>query len=86
MGGSWHGDVNDCWDYCFGREEQVVTRLTSIINTLGLDGIDIDYEYFYEDGQKGSNFDKGAEAQKFLTDVTLGMKNSLDPGSIVAHA
>jgi len=86
MGGSWDGDVNDCWDYCFGREEQVVTRLTSIINTLGLDGIDIDYEYFYEDGQKGSTFDKGAEAQKFLTDVTLGMKNSLDPGSIVAHA
>jgi hypothetical protein len=31
MGGSWSGDVNDCWEYCYGREEQVVNRLVDIV-------------------------------------------------------
>jgi hypothetical protein len=31
MGGSWSGDVNDCWEYCYGREGQVVTRLVEIV-------------------------------------------------------
>ena len=56
MGGSWAGDNNDCWDYCFGREEQVVNQLTSIVNDMGLDGVDIDYEYFHEDNQNGKFF------------------------------
>jgi hypothetical protein len=43
MGGSWSGDNNNCWDYCFGRETQVVNRLTTIVNEMGLDGVDIDY-------------------------------------------
>merc|ERR1711915_187953 len=86
MGGSWAGDVNDCWEYCFGREEQVVSRLTEIVNDMGLDGVDIDYEYFYEDNQNGSGFTKGAEAQKFLKDITLGLKAELPHDSIVTHA
>jgi len=85
MGGSWDGN-NDCWEYCFGRETQVINRVTEIINDMGLDGVDIDYEYYYEDGQNGSNFSKGAEAQFFLREVTLGLKNSLNPGSIITHA
>ena len=85
MGGSWDGN-NDCWEYCFGRETQVVNRLTEIINEMGLDGVDIDYEYFYEDGQNGFNWNLGAEAQKFLKDITVGLKNSLSPGSIITHA
>ena len=44
MGGSWAGDQNDCWEYCYGREQQVVQRLTEIVAELGADGIDIDYE------------------------------------------
>lgn len=85
MGGSWDGN-NDCWEYCFGRETQVVQRLTDIVNEMGLDGVDVDYEYFYEDGQNGFDWNKGAEAQNFLREVTVGLKNSLDPGSIITHA
>jgi chitinase len=86
MGGSWAGDNNDCWDYCFGRETQVVNRLTTIVNEMGLDGVDIDYEYFYEDNQNGSGFTKGAQAQTFLRDVTVGLRNSMPAGSELTHA
>jgi hypothetical protein len=86
MGGSWAGDVNDCWEYCYGKETQVVDQLVTIVNIMGLDGVDIDYEYFYEDGQNGSGFSKGAQAQQFLTDVTVGLKSNLPAGSVVTHA
>jgi len=86
MGGSWNGDKNDCWDYCFGRETQVVNQLTSIVNNMGLDGVDIDYEYFYENNQNGSPFNKGPQAQKFLNDVTIGLRNSMPAGSELTHA
>lgn len=85
MGGSWDGN-NDCWEYCFGREDHVVNRITDIVNELHLDGVDIDYEYFYEDNQNGSGFTKGAQAQKFLKDVTLGLREKLPAGSEITHA
>ena len=85
MGGSWPSDNNDCWEYCYGREEQVVNRLTDIVTELSLDGVDIDYEYFYEDNQNGSGFSKGQEAQYFLKEVTLGLRSSLPAGSEVIH-
>jgi len=85
MGGSWAGDLNNCWEHCFGRETQVVNRLVDIVNELGADGVDIDYEYFYEDGQNGSPFTKGKEAQKFLTDVTVGLRSAL-PKAEISHA
>ncbi|CAB9516523.1 Chitin binding domain [Seminavis robusta] len=86
MGGSWAGDQNDCWEYCYGRESNVVAQLTSIVDDLGADGVDIDYEYFYEDNQNGSGFSKGTQAQNFLTQVTVGLRNSLAPNAIVTHA
>ena len=86
MGGSWHGDINDCWDYCFGREQQLVNQLTRIIETMGLDGIDIDYEYFYDDNQNGRGFRRGEEARKFLIDLTLGLRESLGPDMEISHA
>ena len=76
MRGSWAG----------GRETQVVTQLTEIVNGMGLDGVDIDYEYFYEDNQNGSGFKEGAEAQKLLADITVGLRNSLPEGSEITHA
>ena len=85
MGGSWEGDNNNCWDYCFGNEDYVVERLTDLVTEMGLDGIDIDYEYFYEDGQNGSDFNKGAEAQKFLKDVSLGLRDAM-PNTELTHA
>lgn len=86
MGGSWAGDVNDCWEDCFGLEDQVVDRLVAIVNELDLDGVDLDYEYFVEDNQNGSGFTKGAQALEFLSKVTLGLRNKLSVGSIVTHA
>jgi len=85
MGGSWDG-LNDCWEYCFGRETQVIDRLTDIAAEMGIDGVDIDYEYYYEDGQNNSRFNKGVEAQKFLTDVTLGLRQTLPEGAELTHA
>jgi len=86
MGGSWPASNNDCWDYCFGRETYVVERLTSLVNEMGFDGVDIDYEYYYEDNQNGSGFSKGAEAQTFLRDVTTGLRDSLPTGAELTHA
>lgn len=86
MGGSWAGDVNNCWDYCFGRETQVVDRLTQIVKELNVDGVDIDYEYFYADNQNGSGFAKGAQAINFLSKITSGLKSKLPVGSTVSHA
>jgi len=86
MGGSWAHDVNDCWEYCFNREAEVANRLTDIVDELGLDGVDIDYEYFHEDNQNGSGFSKGAEAQHFLKDLTMRLRSSLPEGSELTHA
>merc|ERR1712194_334306 len=76
MGGSWAGDNNDCWDYCYGKKESVVSQLDTIVRYQNFDGIDIDYEYFYNT----------AEAQNFLRTVTTGLRSRLPSGSIVAHA
>ncbi|GAX28860.1 hypothetical protein FisN_20Lh160 [Fistulifera solaris] len=86
MGGSWAGDVNDCWEYCFGRETQVVDRLVQIVNDLKMDGVDIDYEYFYENDQNGSGFTKGAQAINFLKQVTTGLRSKLPANALVTHA
>ncbi len=47
MGGSWAAietELNHCWDYCFGNEDQLSTDLVSIVQSQGFDGIDLDYE------------------------------------------
>ena len=74
MGGSWDG-VNDCWEYCYGKEEQVINRLVDIVNELGLDGIDLDFEYFVT-----------SEAVSFLNDLNIGLRAALPPGSEITHA
>ena len=86
MGGSWLPAGNGCWENCFGREGKVVEQLTNHVVNLGLDGVDLDYEYYYEDNQKGSGFTKGLEAQIFIRDVTRGLRASLPSGSTITHA
>jgi len=76
MGGSWAGDVNDCWDYCFGKEDSVVDQLDTIVRNQHFDGVDLDYEYFYNT----------PEAQYFIETVTVGLRQRLPVGSIVTHA
>ena len=39
MGGSWSGDANNCWDYCFGKEEELSTSLVNIVDSHNLDGV-----------------------------------------------
>ncbi|CAK0798945.1 unnamed protein product, partial [Prorocentrum cordatum] len=54
MGGSWAGDVNDCWEYCFGRVDSVVSRLVEIVDSQGFDGVDIRLpEYDHSDTSRG---------------------------------
>jgi len=74
MGGSWAGDVNDCWDYCFGKVGSIVSQLTTIVREQDFDGIDIDYEYFHT-----------ATSEVFLKDLTTQLKISLGD-KIVSHA
>lgn len=52
-----------------------MNQLTSLVETYDYDGIDIDYEYFYET----------SAAQNFLTQVTVGLRNAL-PSKIITHA
>eukprot|EP00565_Helicotheca_tamesis_P001321 CAMPEP_0185728828 /NCGR_PEP_ID=MMETSP1171-20130828/4230_1 /TAXON_ID=374046 /ORGANISM="Helicotheca tamensis, Strain CCMP826" /LENGTH=430 /DNA_ID=CAMNT_0028397575 /DNA_START=67 /DNA_END=1359 /DNA_ORIENTATION=- len=76
MGGSWAGDVNNCWDYCFDKASHVVSQLVDIVTTQNFDGVDIDYEYFYNTTAQ----------QNFLRDITTGLKASLPAGqNIVTH-
>lgn len=85
MGGSWSGDQNNCWDYCFGKEDQLTTQLVTIIEDQNLDGIDIDYEYCYDIagsqagkcGQRTSFYSDSA-AQNFLHTMTNLMRIKLD--------
>lgn len=92
MGGSWAGDTNNCWDYCFGKEEQIANRLTSIVKNKMLDGVDIDYEYCYDiegttyrpgyNTQLCNQRDKAiytdAKAQNFLNTLTSKLRVKLD--------
>merc|ERR1712048_1095389 len=74
-GGSWAGDMNDCWEACFGQVESVVSQLTDIVNAQKFDGIDIDYEYFHT-----------SQSAAFLKDLTVGLRRSLGSGKIIYHA
>ena len=85
MGGSWSGDQNNCWDYCFGREDDLSTDLVNIIDSHNLDGIDVDYEYCYDVAGKQSgrcaqrsSLYSDAKAQLFLNSMTSLLRNKLD--------
>lgn len=84
MGGSWDG-VNRCWDHCFGREDEIVSQLGDVVDTWDLDGVDLDYEYFYEDNAQ-FGFTQGTEAQTFIKQMTLKLREGLGPDKIIAHA
>ncbi|EED87251.1 glycoside hydrolase, partial [Thalassiosira pseudonana CCMP1335] len=85
MGGSWSGDQNNCWDYCFGREEELSTSLVNIVGSQQLDGIDIDYEYCYDVAgkqsgrcsQRTSNY-SDSNAQAFLDTLTSKLRVKLN--------
>ena len=75
MGGSWAGDNNDCWEQCYGREDQVTDRLVEIVEEMNLDGVDLDFEYHVT-----------PKATIFLNQVTLGLRNKMPTGSELTHA
>lgn len=85
MGGSWLSDNNNCWDYCFGKEEELSTALVDIMQNQGFDGIDIDYEYCYDkDNSRHSGCYQTTElytdtkAQTFLATLTELLRQKLD--------
>jgi hypothetical protein len=57
-----------------------------IVNEMGLDGVDLDYEYYYDDNQNNSGFSKGTQAKKFLKDVTVGLREKLPSTAEISHA
>ena len=76
---------SNCWDYCFGREDQLSTALVNIVKDQNLDGIDIDYEYCYDVAgrQAGSCAQRSslysdAKAQRFLNSLTSSLRTKLD--------
>jgi chitinase len=85
MGGSWSGDSNNCWDYCFGKEDSLSSSLVNIVKNQKLDGVDIDYEYCYDVagkqrgacGQRSSLY-SDAKAQLFLNSMTSLLRTKLD--------
>jgi len=85
MGGSWSGDQNNCWDYCFGQEDKLSTDLVNMIKDQNLDGIDIDYEYCYDVAGKQagkcaqrSSLYSDEKAQLFLNSMTSLLRTKLD--------
>jgi len=85
MGGSWNGDVNSCWDYCFGKEDQLSNDLVSLVSNKGLDGVDIDYEYCYETGRHSRNcrlsrtgLYSDSAAQNFLEQMTIQLRQKMN--------
>lgn len=79
------GDNNNCWDYCFGREEELSTSLVNIISNQKFDGIDIDYEYCYDVAGKQAgrcaqrtNLYSDSNAQTFLDKLTSKTRLKLD--------
>ena len=79
------GDNNNCWDYCFGKEDQLSTSLVNIVDNQNFDGIDIDYEYCYDINglQSGrcsqrSNLYTDAKAQTFLDSLTSMLRMKLN--------
>jgi len=85
MGGSWSGDQNNCWDYCFGKEDALSSQLVAMIGSQGFDGVDIDYEYCYDvEGTQSGRCDQRTslysdlKAQTFLNDLTHLMRQKLD--------
>jgi len=85
MGGSWSGDTNNCWDYCFGKEDALSTALVDIVDNQNFDGVDIDYEYCYDiaNKQTGKCPQRTAaysdlKAQTFLDRLTSQLRTKLD--------
>jgi len=87
MGGSWSGDQNNCWDFCFGKEEQVANQLVQIVRDHNFDGVDIDYEYCYDVaggahpggcGQVTPGVYSDQAAQNFLSGLTSQLRQKLD--------
>jgi hypothetical protein len=81
----WAGDNNNCWDYCFGKEEALSTSLVSIVQNQKLDGVDIDYEYCFDTAgaQSGRCSQRTSaytdfKAQTFLNDLTAKLRTKLD--------
>jgi GH18 family chitinase len=86
MGGSWSGDQNNCWDYCFGKEEALSTSLVNIVNNQKFDGVDIDYEYCCDIAckqsgrcqQRDPNIYSDAKTQTFLNTLTSKLRTKLN--------
>jgi len=85
MGVSTSQDQNNCWDYCFGKEEELAINLTKIVRNQNFDGIEIDYAYCYDTNKtqygrcvRRSHLYSDEKAQIFLSRLTSELRSKLD--------
>ncbi len=80
------GDKNNCWDYCYGREEAISDALIDVVQNQNFDGVDIDYEYCYDVSgtqsgrcsQRDFTLYSDTKAQTFLSTLTSLLRQKLD--------
>lgn len=85
MGTHWSASQNNCWDDCFGREEELANRLVGMVEMQGFAGISVDYPYCYDVnrtqyGQCARRTDlyTDEKAQFFLSTLTSKLRTKLD--------
>lgn len=83
--GSSRENQNNCWDYCFGKEEELAKGLVDIVNAQRFDGVNIDYDYCYDVNNtqhrlclRRSNLYSDQKAQFFLDNVISKLRTKLD--------
>jgi len=77
MGGTWESSVDRCWDHCLDKAQSLVGQLEQVVTDAGVDGLDIDYEYFLDQ----------APQRAFLEELVVGLHARLhSKGVVLTHA
>lgn len=74
-----------CWEFCFGRQEQMVDDIATLVNNTSVAGVVLSYQYMLENNHDNSGFLRGNEAQTFLRGLTMGLREKLDNSMLLAH-
>ena len=75
--GEWLEGATTCWEFCWDKIVPLAKGLADMVEKTGLDGIDIDYEYFLN----STNF----ESSDFLIGLTKRLRELL-PTKLITHS
>jgi hypothetical protein len=77
--GEWYPTPNgNCWEDCMYKSDYLATQLAALVADNGLDGIDIDYEYYLNT--------TNTETSTFLTSLTKSLRAKMESGKIITHS